>query len=456
MIVMKVGGDPFRCALVLVGCWLMACSWMPRATAESTSTSFRAEVAPILIENCVPCHCARKAEGNYRIDTFAEMLKTGDSGITPLTNSGDSKGGVVEFVRRMKTSDESERMPLDGQPLSEVQIQTIENWIAGGAKYDGKDQDLLLRNILPPRQYPTPPTIYPSTVPVTAVTFSPIGDAIFTGGYHEILVWSIEGQLQRRIQNIGQQVFAIDFHPDNQLMAVASGQPGLEGEVRLVDSLSGAVNATLVRSDDVILDVAFSGNGKQLAVACADKSIRLIDLASSEEIRVILSHADWVTSVAWNHDDSRLVSGSRDKSAKIFDIQSGQLLGSYQGHNAAVRGVAFLPSGSEAVSSGADGKLHRWNIETTKKIAEVGFGGEGFKITQAGSSLFIPTNKQLVYQIDPAKNSIVATLTGHSDWVLSTDTHPDGMVAVSGAYNGEIKVWKIESQEPMYSWLAKP
>ncbi|MGB1814755.1 MAG: c-type cytochrome domain-containing protein [Rubripirellula sp.] len=47
--------------------------------AEESNISFRRDVAPIFLENCVACHDAKKAEGGYRIDTFTELCKPGDS-----------------------------------------------------------------------------------------------------------------------------------------------------------------------------------------------------------------------------------------------------------------------------------------------------------------------------------------------------------------------------------------
>src|SRR5690606_41767059 len=46
--------------------------------------SFRADVAPLLLEHCVACHNAKNAEGGYRVDTFAELIKPGDSGEPPI------------------------------------------------------------------------------------------------------------------------------------------------------------------------------------------------------------------------------------------------------------------------------------------------------------------------------------------------------------------------------------
>lgn len=415
--------------------------------------SFRSDVAPILRDNCIACHCARKAEGGYRLDVFAEMVKAGDSGIEPLVKSEDNG---VEFLRRLTTEDKYERMPAEGEALSGEQIQIIRRWIESGADFDGADASARLSAVIPPPEHPPAPETYSTPMQVTSLAFSPDGKTVLTGGYHEVLVWNLEGTLQRRIQNIGQQTFALAFDPDGKKIAVACGQPGRDGEVRLIDFNTGNVIAVPVRCEDVVLDVAFRPDGKILAVAAADKFIYLVDMDSLEVTSTLKSHADWVTAVAWSSDGKRLVSASRDKSVKVFDSDTGQLLVSYQGHKAAVRGVSILPENSQVVSVGSDNKLHRWNIETAKKAAEVGLGGEGYKVAAGDGWVLVPTANQTLLRVDTGKTSILSTLTGHTDWVLAAGINHDQSIVGSGSYNGEVRIWNVADGSLMTSWLAKP
>ncbi len=70
--------------------------------------SFRSQIAPILRDSCLACHNAKKAEGSYRVDSYAELIKPGDSGKPPVATI--EKGGG-EFLRRITCDDDFERMP---------------------------------------------------------------------------------------------------------------------------------------------------------------------------------------------------------------------------------------------------------------------------------------------------------------------------------------------------------
>lgn len=427
---------------------------------DTVTVSFRSDIAPILLDSCLACHGPKKAEGGYRVDTYDELLKAGDSGELPIAVSPDQVG---ELLRRIISDDESERMPAENESLSPQQIELLKKWIAAGGKFDGESPSQSLEFVMPPAQYADPPEVYSQAIPITATTFSPDGKLIVTSGYHELAIWNTEdAKLVRRIKNVGQRVFALAFSSDGQSLAVGCGQPGRSGEVRLIDFNSGQVNGVVARASDVVLDLAYRPGTNELAVASADGMIRIINVESLQEVRTIASHADWVTAVAWSDDGTLLASASRDKSAKVYDGATGDLLSSYLGHGAAVRGVSILADNKQVVSVGADNKLHRWNVQGNKKVAEIGIGGEGYKLIRSGTNLFVPCSDNRLRRIDLNNNTVAQEYTGHSDWVLTACHQPtttggdDGGSIASGSFDGEVRIWNIADAAIVRQWIAKP
>jgi mono/diheme cytochrome c family protein len=436
--------------LALAAAAVLLCVAGPSRAADKVS--FRSEVAPILLEHCVACHGAKKAEGGYRVDAFEELLKPGDTGEKPVDASAASGG---EVLRRVTSADESERMPAESEPLPPEQVEVLRRWVAEGAAFDAEAPEKPLSLVIPPRQYAAPPQSYARPVPVAAVAFSPDGTKVLVGGYHEVSVWNAEdGTLVRRIANMPQRVFALAFLPDARRFVAAGGEPGRSGEVRLVDFETGNVAAILARSGDVALDVALRPGTNVLAVAAADSLIRLVDLETGADVRTIASHADWVTGVAWSDDGTRMASSSRDKSAKLYDAM-GELTANYQGHGAPVRGVAFTPDGKQVLSLGADAKLHRWNVEGATKAAEV-VVGEGFRVVRRDGFALVPSGDAQVRQIDLATNAVARSLAGHGDWVLSATVSRDGLRFATGALDGEVRLWNAADGAAIRAWTAKP
>lgn len=440
----------------------LCCFLIQVSTAWSDDTapvSFRSDIAPILLDSCLACHGPKKAEGGYRVDTYDELLKAGDSGELPIAASPDQ---VSELLRRL-TCDESERMPAESEPLVPEQIELMKKWIAAGGKFDGENANQTLTLVIPPVQYADPPEVYSQVIPITAMIFSPDGKLVVTSGYHELAIWNTEdAKLVRRIKNLGQRVFSMAFSTDGQTLAVGCGEPGRSGEVRLVDFNSGDIKGVIARTSDVVLDLAYRPGTNELAIASADSTIRIVNIESLQEIRTIASHADWVTAVEWSDDGTRLVSASRDKSAKVYDGETGELVSSYLGHAAAVRGVSILADNKQVVSVGADKELHRWNVEGAKKVAAVGVGGEGYKLLRSGADLFVPCSDHRLLRIDLATNKIAQEYKGHNDWVLSACYQPTSAgdnnrnYIASGSFDGEVRLWNIADAAIVRHWIAKP
>lgn len=426
------------------------------AADEPAAVSFSREVAPLLREHCLACHNPRKAEGGYRVDTFATLAAAGDSGLPPLTAEGDD---VVELVRRITAADASERMPAETSPLDPSVVDVFTRWVAAGAAFDGADPAMSLSQVIPPPEYPAAPATYPSFLPVTALAFSADGSLLYSSGYHEVLGWTLDGTLATRIGNLGQRITAIAASPDGTRLAVACGEPGQSGEVRIVEvsgESAGRVVLVPVRSDDIVLDLVFRPDGTQLATAAADKTIRILDAASGEVVRTFQSHAEQVTSLSYSGDGSRLASSSRDGSAKVFEADSGQLLVSYQGHGSPVRGVALLADGEQAFSAGDDKRVHRWNVADAKKLAEVPLGGEAFRLALAGDGVWVPSADGHLRRVNVSDSAVAADLVGHNDWVLVVAVSRDGAVAASGSHDGEIRLWNTADGSLKASWPARP
>jgi WD40 repeat protein len=422
--------------------------------ARAQEVSFRSQIAPILFENCLACHGPKKAEGGYRVDSFDELLKAGDSGEKPVVATAPADS---ELLRRLITEDHSSRMPAESDPLSPAQVELVSRWISSGATFDGPQSSEALLTVIPPLTYAAPPESYSRAVPITAIAFSPDQSQVITGGYHELLIWNAgDGKLVRRIPNVAQSVFAISFLPDAKTIAVGCGDPGIRGEVRLFDFESGRLLHVLARSADVILDIALRPQSTQLVACGADGMIRIVKTDDFTEVRTIASHADWVTAVAWSDDGTRLASSSRDKSAKVYDSESGELLVSYTGHGMPVRSVLFASDGKSLLSTSSDAQLHRWSIADAAKIAGVGLGGDPFQMLRIGEGVWVSSTDRHVRLFDCATNAVTKTLAGHQDWILSMAASSDGKRIASGSMDGEVRLWNGEDGVAVGQWLAKP
>lgn len=119
-------------------CLVLTVSLLPSASlfGSEGQIDYEGEVKPVFKARCYSCHGALKQESGLRLDSGALIRRGGDSG--PGVTVGKVQGSLL--VERITNSDESLRMPPEGEALSSEQIGLIKSWIAQGARSPDNEQ----------------------------------------------------------------------------------------------------------------------------------------------------------------------------------------------------------------------------------------------------------------------------------------------------------------------------
>lgn len=206
---------------------------------------------------------------------------------------------------------------------------------------------------------------------VQAITWSPKGDLIATGGGEgSVRLWDREGRLQRVLLGHEGSVSSVVFSPDGSLLASSDfGGSATIYQVRIWEVATGAC-LVIIPFDNWIMGLAFSPNGESLAIALTGQWKRLTvvnlrtggGLESAEE-----STSDFV---AWSPDGSRLMSrkwvgpticiwdGTTLK--KLAELQVSDAEGKIVGLEPGV----WSPDGHSIAAPGGDGAWRIWDSET--------------------------------------------------------------------------------------------
>jgi WD40 repeat protein len=293
------------------------------------------------------------------------------------------------------------------------------------------------------------------------MAFTPGGDRLVVGGYHELLIWDTAGgTLAARVGNIPQRTFGMAFSPDNAWLAAAGGAPGVSGEIRLLPWKDGprpdADPKVLATHEDVFFDVAFRPDGHELAAAGSDGLVRVFDVASGAERLKINSHADWVTDICYSPDGKYIATASRDKTAKVFDADSGNLLTTHSEHGAPVRAVAFAPD-SKSVFSAGGSRIRAWNTEDSKLLGEIGgFEHDVNAVIVGGEFIFAGSADRTARQFKLADRTPIRSLASHPSWILSLAWHETTYRLSAGCLDGTVAVWDLESGSLVKQFSAFP
>jgi hypothetical protein len=430
--------------------------------------SFINDVAPILKENCFACHDAKKRKGKLDMTKYELFRKGGDKDDPIVPGKPDES-----YLMDVLAATDNSRMPPKeaGDPLPKEKVAVIEQWIKEGARLD----EGIAPNADLPRELrirwkpPVPPAAYRFPVNINALAFTPDGHKLVIGGYHELTVWDVAGaKLEERVSTRAERAFALVFLPDGKL-AVAGGRPGEEGDVKVYDLHGGqpriengvavrdGVNdhavmlRELLETDDAVLCLAVSPDGKRLASGGCDRLVNVWDLtpgwAAAKLEQAIENHADWVFGVAFSPDGKHLLTCSRDKTAKVWDLGTRESVLTFPDHQNTVYAVTAHRNGKFGLSVGEDNQLRTWNATGDGKQvrASGGHGKPVFRVVLHPTQPLVATCSAdgTVRLWSADKGSAVRTLSGHTDWVYALAISPDGSLLASGSWNGEVRVWKV-------------
>jgi hypothetical protein len=120
-----------------------------------------------------------------------------------------------------------------------------------------------------------------------------------------------------------------------------------------------------------VQSVAFSPDGRTLAIGSDDTTVRLWEVATGREIATLRGHELDVSSVAFSPDGRTLATGSMDKTARLWEVATGKEIATLRGDKteASVYSVAFSPDGRTLATGSEDWTARLWEVTTGREIA---------------------------------------------------------------------------------------
>jgi WD40 repeat protein len=196
---------------------------------------------------------------------------------------------------------------------------------------------------------------------VTRVAFSPDGAMIATGCFDgSVKLWDPSGREIAVLPGATGVVESLAFSPDGRLLAIADRKGGLQlwdvAARRWLRSLGGHPHG--VRA------AVFHPNGLRLITAGeTDGTVRFWDVATGR-----LEREDQephpIYSLAFSSDGRNLALGGKDGRVQLWDLITGQKRILLADNPAEVRAVAFTPNGCTLASAGMDAVVRLWDPST--------------------------------------------------------------------------------------------
>lgn len=431
---------------------------MPAALGATEGVSYFNDVRPLLQVHCSGCHSAANKMGGLEITSYAGILKGGAKHGSSVAKGAPENSPLLKLV----TGKLEPRMPMGGAALSPDVIELITAWVSEGA-----EDDTPVEAKAP--QVPSEPTKYAQAPTITAMSYSPDGDLLAVGGFHEILLLKANGSaIEARLLGRSDKIHSIDFSDDGKRLVAIGGTPARFGEVQVWDLQSRDLVQSVTATSDTLFAGDLSPDGKRAVFGAADKTVRMVNLETGDELFKAGHHEDWVLQTVFGIDGERIVSIGRDRAAKLADASTGAFLENVNFLRDKLYAVARHPRrdyvliGGEdrvpylytmdrprALKIADDSTLIRKFEEQSGKIFALAFSPDGSRAAVGGVADEVP-----IYDTETAQR--IATCKGHAGGIFVIAFHPDGSRLSTGGFDGVVRSYDVRTGEQLDSFVPVP
>jgi hypothetical protein len=227
------------CSLCLCGSSSLA--------ADAKKITYDEHVLPILRDQCIACHNPDKARGGLVVNNYGKIMQGGSSGAVVQPGAPDASRLVLLVSHKQEP-----HMPPKSPPIAKESVETIRQWIAGGAlenagsapKIANKPTvDVGLASITkgkpegPPPMPERPLSLDPVVASaranaVTALASNPWSPLVAVAGQHQVLLYHADTLALLGVLPFPECVpCVLKFSRNGSLLLAAGGRGGKSGRV---------------------------------------------------------------------------------------------------------------------------------------------------------------------------------------------------------------------------------
>ncbi|KJZ70828.1 hypothetical protein HIM_09787 [Hirsutella minnesotensis 3608] len=196
----------------------------------------------------------------------------------------------------------------------------------------------------------------------------------------------------------------------------------------------------------------FDPTGNLIASGSMDRSIMLWrTYGDCENYGLLNGHKGAILDLQWSRDSEILYTASADMHLASWDLTSGTRIRRYVGHEEIINTMDVSRRGEELLISGSDDStIGIWDPRTKNAAdyIQTDFPITAVAVSQAGNEIFAGGIDNDIRVWDLRKKSVVYSMLGHTDTIMSLKVSPDTQSLVSYAMDSTVRTWDIRPFAP--------
>jgi len=309
--------------------------------------------------------------------------------------------------------------------------------------------------IIPFATYAQEHTVYTHGGSVETVAYSPINSSLIAsaGSDNTVKLWDLANNVVTTLGSHRDRVNSVAFSPDGQKLVSGSD----DFTIKIWDIANKRHLSTLTHVTDFfrsqIKIVAFSPDGQRFL--SAGRHVKIWDIHTLREIMTI-RHGGWIYAVAFSYDGKHLAIGDTDGQIKVRNLQNQQDVIEFRGDADSMTALQFSPDDQTLASAGYNGGIKLWNVSDWEHIGTLPTNATVTALSfTPDSSTLASTDyeKVILWSIHSGENLV--TLTGHEGWVFAAAFSPDGKSLTTGGDDGTLRLWDVTQYQSATSNLVR-
>ena len=255
---------------------------------------------------------------------------------------------------------------------------------------------------------------------------------------------------------------SVAFSPNGRVLAVAGSErrdrltltrrdshqrkpPTQKNGVIIMDLTSGAVEKQM-NLEAAAYCLAFSRDSRRLAVG-SRQTVSLWEVSTGTRLETIDCQA---RCLAFDLQGQSVAAGGWDAKIRLIRVQSTPAIRVLNGHRREVTSVGFSPDGQKLLSSSADASVKIWDLSETTRI----YLSHGRFLATSPSGRFAAFQRLdgVITVLDVHSSRQVATLpdtAGDLEWVA---VHPTGTRLITTGFDGVVRLWNLTTGRPLVTF----